>query len=129
MEEKVVELFFRKNDIVEGYIQMRKIKAIKFKKEQFTELKDEALRTSGIYLLFGSTLNSDTESTETVVYVGKASEITQRLTIHRNTDNKEFWTETVILTTVDDSLGETGIKSDVLKLELATREPSVALTI
>ncbi len=108
MEEKVVELYFKKNNIIEGTIKMRTIKAIKFKREQFEDLKKESLKTSGIYLLFGSSITG--EITETTLYIGKASEITQRLSNHKNNEDKEFWTETVILTTTDNTLGETEIK-------------------
>jgi len=108
VEEKVIELYFRKDNIVEGTIKMRTIKAIKFKREQFEQLKKEALKISGIYLLFGSVLTEDVP--ETNVYVGKTSEITSRLNTYKNAEDKEFWTETVILTTIDDSLGETDIK-------------------
>ena len=69
------------------------------------------LKQTGIYILFGK---SDEEE-RGVAYIGQASSrktgegILNRLHEHIRNPDKDYWTEAVAFTTVDDSLGQTEI--------------------
>ena len=71
----------------------------------------EHLKQSGVYLLFGV---SD-ETGENVVYIGQAGErkngegILSRLKEHKSSAEKDYWTEAVVFTTVDNTFGPTEI--------------------
>lgn len=80
----------------------------KIPRTQMDDCKDiEFLRQTGIYLLFGI----DDESGKELVYVGQASvRSNNEGTLFRIKEHKKtYWTEAIILTTSDNTLGRTEI--------------------
>lgn len=81
-------------------------------RSELEELSErEHLKQTGVYFLFGKT--DDTEQRS--VYVGQASirkngkGLLNRLKEHRLCKDKEFWTEAVVLTTINNTFGPTEI--------------------
>lgn len=80
----------------------------KIPRTQIDECKDiEFLKQTGIYLLFGI----DEETGKDLVYVGQASvRSNNEGTLYRIKEHKKtYWTEAIILTTSDNTLGRTEI--------------------
>ena len=69
------------------------------------------LSQSGVYFLFGRTDDTDEE----VVYIGQAGArknnegVLNRLSEHKKTIEKDYWTEAVVFTTTNNSFGPTEI--------------------
>ena len=69
------------------------------------------LKQTGVYFLFGR----DDQTDKNVVYVGQASVrkngegILNRLCEHNKNPDKDYWTEAIVITTSNDSLGPTEI--------------------
>lgn len=86
--------------------------AYKIPRTDLDKCKDrDHLKQSGVYFLFGT---SDATG-KAAVYVGQAGlrkngeGILKRLSEHRSSADKDYWTEAVAFTTRDDSLGPTEI--------------------
>ncbi len=69
-------------------------------------LKREELRRTGIYILFGSPLNSSLPS----VYVGEGDDISKRLYTHSKDENKDFWDRFIAVTNKDMNLTKAHVK-------------------
>lgn len=69
-------------------------------------LKRDELKKTGIYILFGSTLESDTP----LVYVGEGDDISLRLTSHSRDPDKAFWERFVAVTSKDMNLTKAHVK-------------------
>ena len=71
----------------------------------------EELNYNGVYLLFGE----DAETGKGIVYVGQAQKrktgggLMARLLEHSRNEDEDYWTEVVVLTTINDSFGPTEI--------------------
>ncbi len=103
-----VELFYRENGIVEGTIKGSTIKTIRFKREQQKELIEQIKQITGVYMLFSTDINNDDENK--CVYIGKATELSKRLGQHDKNKEKDYWNETIVFTTTDNSFGDTEIR-------------------
>ena len=86
--------------------------AYKIPRTEIDRCKDrEDLKWSGVYFLFG--VSDDTG--ENIVYIGQAGirkngeGILYRLMEHKRNPNKDYWTEAVVFTTSNNSLGPTEI--------------------
>ncbi|MBR1944960.1 MAG: GIY-YIG nuclease family protein [Alphaproteobacteria bacterium] len=86
--------------------------AFKIPRTELDSCKDrEDLKQSGVYFLFGT---SD-ETGKDVVYIGQAGSrkngegILNRLQEHKRNPEKDYWTEAVVFTTSNNSLGATEI--------------------
>lgn len=86
--------------------------AYKIPRTELERSKDrEDLKQSGVYFLFGA---SD-ETGKGIVYVGQASArkngegLLNRLQKHKRNPEKDYWTEAIVLTTSNNSLGPTEI--------------------
>ncbi len=62
---------------------------------------DESARKPGVYFLFGK---ENEESSIASAYIGHADNIIDRLNTHNRDDAKEFWYQTVVFTSKDDSI-------------------------
>lgn len=69
-------------------------------------LKRDELRRTGIYILFGSPLNSSLPS----VYVGEGDDISRRLYSHSKDENKDFWDRFIAVTNKDMNLTKAHVK-------------------
>lgn len=86
--------------------------AFKIPRTELDKCKDrDDLRQSGVYFLFGT---SD-ETGKGVVYIGQAGSrktgegILNRLQEHKRNPEKDYWTEAIVFTTSNNSLGATEI--------------------
>ncbi len=86
--------------------------AFKIPRTELDKCKDrDDLKQSGVYFLFGT---SD-ETGKNVVYIGQASArkngegILNRLQEHKRNPEKDYWTEAIVFTTSNNSLGPTEI--------------------
>lgn len=86
--------------------------AFKIPRTELDKCKDrDDLKQSGVYFLFGT---SD-ETGKGVVYIGQAGarkngeEILNRLQEHKRNPEKDYWTEAIVFTTSNNSLGATEI--------------------
>ena len=86
--------------------------AFKIPRTELDKCKDrDNLKQSGVYFLFGT---SD-ETGKNVVYIGQAGArkngegILNRLQEHKRNPEKDYWTEAIVFTTSNNSLGPTEI--------------------
>ena len=86
--------------------------AYKIPRIELDKCKDrEDLKQSGVYFLFGKSDETEKE----VVYIGQAGArkngegILNRLMEHKRNPEKDYWTEAVVFTTSNNSLGPTEI--------------------
>ena len=76
----------------------------------------------GIYLLYGEEENGVMR-----IYIGEADGLKSRFNTHHHDPTKEFWENTVIFTTTDNSLTKTGIQYIEAKLIKRSKETLQAL--
>lgn len=87
--------------------------------------RDEMQRP-GVYVLWG-----DGEDGQMLLYIGETDSLADRLNTHFSDDAKEFWNETIILTTIDGSLNKAHvlfIESELIRMAqtiASTREFNV----
>lgn len=86
--------------------------AFKIPRTELDKCKDrDDLKQSGVYFLFGTS----EETGKNVVYIGQAGArkngegILNRLQEHKRNPEKEYWTEAIVFTTSNNSLGPTEI--------------------
>lgn len=84
--------------------------AYKIPRTELEKCKErDDLTQSGVYFLFGT----DEETGENVVYIGQAdvrkngNGLLGRLLEHKRNPDKDYWTEAVVFTTSNNSLGAT----------------------
>lgn len=81
---------------------LKYIQVIRTYRECLTSLDDvKHLDTSGIYILYG--IN---DMGQMVVYVGKAIDVINRVSQHKDDEDKDFFTEVFFITTTDNSFGD-----------------------
>lgn len=92
-----------------GYVRVittpgRTVKAIAFPRECLTKLQnhDESSGT-GVYVLWGINENNQLPK----VYIGKSDDVRKRLNIHSRNGDKNFWSQTFIFISTDQSLNNT----------------------
>ncbi|RPE67432.1 uncharacterized protein DUF4357 [Pacificibacter maritimus] len=69
-------------------------------------LKRDELKKTGIYILFGTPLDSDVPK----VYVGEGDDISLRLSSHSRDDDKAFWERFIAVTSKDMNLTKAHVK-------------------
>jgi hypothetical protein len=75
--------------------------AVAFRKLQLSEVKNkfDELSKAGVYLLLGYD-----EASFPIAYVGQSEGLAERLRFHSNKEDKNFWTDTIILSSIDENL-------------------------
>lgn len=78
-----------------------------FRKLQLSEVKStfEELAKAGVYLLLGYD-----ETSSPVVYIGQAERLSDRLQLHSRSADKVFWTDTIVMSSNDDSLTSSHVR-------------------
>ena len=69
-------------------------------------LDREELRSPGVYLLTGS----DSETSEPVLYIGEAENVSKRLKQHAKNEEKDYWIHTSAFVSKDDNLTKAHIR-------------------
>lgn len=77
------------------------------------------MQRPGIYVLWG-----DSEDGQMLLYIGETDSLADRLTTHFSDRDKEFWNETIILTTIDGSLNKAHVR--FIESELITMAQAIA---
>lgn len=84
------------------------------------------MQRPGVYVMWG-----DGEDGQMLLYIGETDSLADQLNTHFSDDAKEFWNETIILTTIDGSLNKAHvlfIESELIRMAQAiapTREYNV----
>ena len=88
--------------VIFAYVSNWTGQAIKIPRNSFSDLKGEnSLGKPGVYFLIGADYDSpDT----TLVYIGEANNVMERLSTHLRDDNKSFFETIVVFTSKDDNL-------------------------
>lgn len=75
------------------------------KLSEFSKRKDSS--RTGVYILVGE----DTENpAQTKIYIGESDNILTRLQYHNQDQNKDFWNQTIIITSKDDNLTKSHVR-------------------
>jgi len=95
------------NGIRVAQISMSTIQAIAFRRNQFRKVREAfpEIERPGVYILIGADEEADESQ---IAYIGESEEVGARLQYHNSNkaggDNKEFWTDTVVLISKDENL-------------------------
>lgn len=91
---------YKYNDVYLKYIQV-----VRTYRECLAELSDVPnVNNTGVYILLGVN-----DLGQTIVYVGKATDVLTRVNQHRDDKDKDFFTEVFIVTTNDNSFGDSHV--------------------
>ncbi len=104
MRSRSIKIYLLNGDpegIRSAQIVQSTTRAVAFRKLQLSEVKNkfDELSKAGVYLLLGYD-----EASSPIAYVGQSEVLAERLRFHSNKEDKIFWTDTIILSSIDENL-------------------------